>query len=459
MKRIVGLIITLILSAGIYSVVAQNEQNGQRVQSTNDDQNALRQVVEKTAYGNNWFISLGGNANLLTAEQDGDISMWKRIKPGGTFTIGKWFTEDFGARIQVMGGALRGFNYVANRGGYYVWGNYNHQPQPMGCNINGVPTGDVYDYVAGFHDDNGFPKRFTLIDGKNGQPGFWQDFNYCSATLDLMANFTNLFRGYDTGHNPIDVIPVVGLGWIHAFSNNLTTPRYDHFVAKIGVRVNFNLTNNWAIYLEPQGNATTKEFDGYAGDNFGDGIVNVQLGVQYTFNKKFTSLYQVAQLTADEIDRLNKKINDNRYLIDNHQDILERQQNLLDRLQKCCDDNKKQVVTQVVENSVCLPEYVRFGLDSYKIDQSEMHKIAEVADYLKNNPNSKLLIVGYADRKTGNPKYNLGLSQKRVDAVAAELKRLGITNANRVVSEWKGDKEQPFPQNEWNRVVVMVERK
>jgi len=455
MKRILGFFIVLALSTGVYSVVAQDEQKVQN----NDDQNALRQVVEKNTYGDNWFISLGGNANLLTAEQDGDISMGKRIKYGGAFTVGKWFNPDFGARIQVMGGPLRGFNYVERRGGYYVWNNYDHEDVPMGCNIDGVRHGNVYDFSdQPPFNNNGLPNKFHLIRGKDGQWGFWQDFNYATATVDLMGNLTNLLRGHSVEHNFIDVIPFVGLGWIHAFSNNLTTPRFDHFVAKIGARVNFNITNKWAIYLEPQGNATTKEFDGYAGDSFGDGVVNLSLGVQYTFNKKFTSLYQVAQLTADEIDRLNKKINDNRNMIENQQGILERQQNLLDRLQKCCDENKRPIVTQVATTTSYLPEYVRFTLDSYVIDPLEQRKIIEVVDFMTKNPNDKLLIVGYADRNTGNPRYNLTLSQKRVEAVGAEIKRLGISS-DRIIIDWKGDKEQPFQLNEWNRVVIMVDRK
>jgi outer membrane protein OmpA-like peptidoglycan-associated protein len=348
-----------------------------------------------------------------------------------------------------MGGALRGFNYADNRGGYYVWNNYDHQPVPLGVGSNkdGTPAGDVYDHLD----------KFSLFDGKNGAKGFWQDFNYGTATLDLMANFTNLFRGHYQPHNPIDVIPFAGLGVIHAFPNHLTTPSFFHFVAKVGFRVNFNLNEKWSIYLEPQTSLTDKEFDGYVGTSSADGVVNLGLGVQYTFSKKYNT-NEVAQLTADEIDKLNKKINDNRYLIDNHQDILERQQNLLDKLQKCCDEKPKQIVTQVVDNSGCLPQYVRFSLDSYKIEISEQAKIAEVVDYLKKNPASKIYIVGYADRKTGNPSYNFKLSKRRVDAVAAELKRAGI-NENRIISDWKGDKEQPFPPNDWNRVVVMVERK
>jgi len=455
MKRIVSFFIVLVLSMGVYSIVAQNEQNNYQ----GDDQNALRQFAEKSSYGKNWFVSLGGDANLLTAEQDGAVSALKRIKFGGAFTLGKWFTPDFGARIEVMGGALRGFNYVSPRGNgsqYYV------------IHPNLVGMGDIGKYPIGgdFLQENGYgPAQNPAYSyyWVGGNEGFWQDFKYGTATLDLMSNFTNLFRGYDTGHNRVDVIPFVGLGYIHAFNNNVTTPRFNHFVVKVGLRVNLNLNNHWAIYLEPQGNATSPEFDGYNGNALGDGIVNVGLGVQYTFSKRFTTMHDLAELTADEIDRLNKKINDNRYRIDNQQTIIERQQNLLDRLQKCCDDNKKQVVTtQVVETSTntntCLPDYVRFGLDSYKIEPTEQIKIEDVADYLKKNPDSKLLIVGYADRKTGNPNYNFNLSQKRVNVVMAALKKLGI-NENRIMSEWKGDKEQPFPENEWNRVVVMVVRK
>jgi len=444
MKRIIGFFITLVISTVAFTIFAQNEQDGQ------NDQNALRSVVERNAYGDNWFISLGGDANLLGGEQDGDISASKRIKFGGAFNVGKWFNPYFGAQIQVMGGALRGFNYARPRGGYYVWTNYTHSIYPLAGN----PFAD-----APAPGEEAWNDKYTKVIGKGGEPGFWQDFNYGTATLDLMANFTNLFRGHYQPHNKVDVIPFAGLGVIHAFPNHVTTPNFFHFVGKVGFRVNFNLSEKFSIYLEPQANITDKEFDGYVGTSSADGVVNLGLGIQYTFSKKYTTLSEIAQLTADEIDRLNKKINANRYLIDNHQDILERQQDLLDKLQKCCDDKpKQQVVTQVVQEAGCLPEYVRFSLDSYKIESTEQNKIADVADYLKKNPNSKIFIVGYADRKTGNPSYNLKLSQKRVEAVAAELKRLGI-NGNRIVSEWKGDKEQPFPPNEWNRVVVMVERK
>ena len=431
MKKIAASFIMLFLSTVVFSVMAQNERN------------ALREVVERDTYGDNWFISVNGNVNLLTGEQDGYVPIDKKLTFGGMFAFGKWFNENFGARIQLTGGALKGFNDVNHYyEGYYVHDNYTHLPYPIG----GDPLISENEH------------KYKYYTNKNGIRGFWQEFNYASATLDLMANFTNLMRGHYRERNPIDFVPFVGVGAIYSLNNKVTTPRYYHWVVKLGFRLNFNITNNFAIYLEPQGSATTNEFDGYSGTAFGDGIVNLGLGLQYTFNKRFTSLSQLVQLTADEIDRLNRKINDNRYLIENHQDILERQQNLLDRLEKCCDENRGRDAQPQIVESGDLPEYVRFALDSYKIEPAEHQKIVGAADFLKNNVNSKLLIIGYADKKTGNSRYNWNLSKKRVDAVSAELRRLGI-NTNRIITEWKGDREQPFPQNEWNRVVIMVERK
>jgi len=431
MKKVKLLISALILSAVVFSATAQREQN------------ALRQFEERNTYSDNWFISLGGSANLLHAEQDKYLPLKKKVEFGGAVSVGKWFGQNFGARIQGNYGTLKGYNRFDHYSqGYYTPG-HKEVPYADQQKTSQVNTIDK--------------SLYKTVTDKHGVVGFYQKFDYTTVSVDLMGNLTNLLRGrYVEGHW-LDVIPFAGIGWVHSFDNKTTNPSYNHFVGRLGLRFNFNVSKNIAIYLEPQLNVTEKEFDGYSGTALGDGFSNLGLGLQYTINKRFDSMSQFFKLTADEIDRLNSKINANRYLIDNHQDILERQQNLLDRLEKCCEEGKtKEVLTQVIEKTH-FPDYIRFGLDSYKIEDSELRKIAEMADYLKRNPNSRVLLIGYADRKTGNPRYNLGLSQKRVNVVQAEFKRLGISE-NRIIIDWKGDKEQPFPQNEWNRVVIVTER-
>ena len=384
----------------------------------------------KSKAKDNWFISVGASANLLLGEQDSEKNVGDRLKFGGELSVGKWFNPTFGMRLQYSGGNIRGFNYMDYSGGSYARPDRKWDTSPIG----------------------GYDQKYT--DGPDGQ-GFWQDFVYESLTVDVMINLTNLIRGYYKEKAPVEVIPFVGMGWIHSVKSQ-TNPTMDDWGLKMGARVNFNLNKQWAIYLEPQGTLTNQGFDGYRGTRDYDSFINLMAGVQFNINKKFSNPLSLSQ---DEINHLNNKLNEQRQLINNQQDILERQQRLLNELKETPEENVKKMQPQSVKNSkIYLPDYVRFGLNSSSIEISERHKVEDAATYLKENPESKLLLIGYADRQTGNSKYNYELSCKRVESVAAQLKNMGI-NSNRLIIQCVGDKEQPYDQNDWNRVVIMVERK
>jgi len=348
---------------------------------------------------------------------------------------------------------LRGFNYTDYRTGKYFHNNRHTAQYPIGYDrayANGdnyaSPLWDVY--KMGY--DNG---NFKLVDNMKG---FWQEFGYQSATVDVVANLTNLFRSYHKD-NQVDFIPFAGVGLAHASSSN-TNPTFTGFVGKLGVQIGFNISSA-TIFVEPQLNFMSKDFDGYVGNSQVDMVANLMLGIQYNINRNFSN---ETSLSLEEINYLNKKINENRRLIEGQQDIIERQQALLDKLSSN-PPAQAQTTTTVIEKEAggqekVLPGYVYFALASSVISPSEQTKLNGVVSYLKSNPDSRLLLVGYADKKTGKSAYNLNLSRKRVEAVAAELERQGI-NSRRMMLEWKGDSEQPFAQNDWNRVVVMVERK
>jgi outer membrane protein OmpA-like peptidoglycan-associated protein len=421
-------ILLIVLSAFVFPSFAQEN---------------LAEAVTRSTAGDNWFISIGGSANLLHGEQDKVAKALDRIKYGGEFTVGKWFNPYFGARIAANYGFLRGFNFGSSRGGEYTSTDDGRGRFPMGGDpgtwyTNANPKYDYYDNAT----------------GKKGSDlsGFWQDFNYSTVTLDFMANFSNLLYGHYSDRL-VNISPIVGVGVINAYNNEVTTPSFYFAVAKIGINVDFRITRNFSIYLEPKGYVTSNEFDGYIGNSLVDGLTSLSLGAKFTFNNKYSN---IGQLTLDEIDNLNDRVNANRELIDNHQEILERQQDLLEKLRKCCEE-KPVVVVEPKEN-IPLPEYIRFHLDSYKIEKVEYSKIDGVIKYLNTNPNSKLLIVGYADKLTGNSPYNLKLSKKRVESVAEELKKKGVMS-KRINIDWKGDKEQPFAENDWNRVVIVIEQK
>jgi outer membrane protein OmpA-like peptidoglycan-associated protein len=68
--------------------------------------------------------------------------------------------------------------------------------------------------------------------------------------------------------------------------------------------------------------------------------------------------------------------------------------------------------------------------------------------------NAPIKVIGYADKNTGTSKYNMGLSEKRAKNVANALIYKYNIASNRVTVEWKGDTEQPYAENAWNRVAI-----
>jgi len=98
----------------------------------------------------------------------------------------------------------------------------------------------------------------------------------------------------------------------------------------------------------------------------------------------------------------------------------------------------QEVVTEEVEthteNPVPEKETVHFGFRSYTLDNTA--GLDSIAHYLKNNEMSKATVSGYSDI-TGEPEFNIFLSQKRADFVKDYLVSLGV-NESQVESKGFG---------------------
>ncbi len=127
----------------------------------------------------------------------------------------------------------------------------------------------------------------------------------------------------------------------------------------------------------------------------------------------------------------------------------------------------EKVVEKIVEKPVPAPAVevqkieplrrdIFFTISSTHIVEAEMTKVAEIADYLKKHPKATVGITGYADKGTGNVTINKRLSEKRAQIVVDTLvKKYGI-DKSRITSASKGDTEQPFAQQELNRVSICI---
>jgi OmpA-OmpF porin, OOP family len=76
---------------------------------------------------------------------------------------------------------------------------------------------------------------------------------------------------------------------------------------------------------------------------------------------------------------------------------------------------------------------VFFDWDRYDLTERARQIIAEAAQTAKSTGTTRIEVAGHADR-SGTPQYNQALSQRRADAVAAELVRRGVSRNEIAVS-------------------------
>ena len=109
--------------------------------------------------------------------------------------------------------------------------------------------------------------------------------------------------------------------------------------------------------------------------------------------------------------------------------------------------------TKVVKG---IRSHVTFAIGRTVITDSQEMNVQAIANYLKEHPDSKASVTGYADKGTGTPEINHRLARQRAEAVRDCLvNKYGIQPERLTVSSMEGD-EQPFAENDWNRVVIMI---
>ncbi len=82
---------------------------------------------------------------------------------------------------------------------------------------------------------------------------------------------------------------------------------------------------------------------------------------------------------------------------------------------------------------------IYFDTDSASIKPSERNKLTQAADFVRNNPGSRLLLEGHCDWRL-TQEYNLALGERRSRSVKRYLETLGI-NAGQLEATSKGDLE------------------
>lgn len=104
-------------------------------------------------------------------------------------------------------------------------------------------------------------------------------------------------------------------------------------------------------------------------------------------------------------------------------------------------DNEARVADSLARLKASMPEsllvYFDFGKSEIKTDLQLESRIAPFRAWLRDYPDSKLLITGHTDL-IGTHDYNMQLGMERAQAVAGKILELGIER-NRIITESKGE--------------------
>ena len=112
------------------------------------------------------------------------------------------------------------------------------------------------------------------------------------------------------------------------------------------------------------------------------------------------------------------------------------------------------VAVECPEAGAPLMSTVRFTINSAKITSLEAVNVFNIAQWMKANPESNVVIKGYADKDTGTAAYNMKLSERRAQNVYNMLtKEYGIS-ADRLTIKAEGSDSQIYDTNNWNRIVI-----
>lgn len=278
-----------------------------------------------------------------------------------------------------------------------------------------------------------------------------------NGNADLMWDMFNSFGGVNSGRF-FSVIPFVGVGvtrtwnWSNETAGMLPVTqsgevknRIWEFPVSTGLQMRFRLCNNVDFFAEGRYSLVGDEFDGVPMGQNVDQNLEVIGGFNINFGgRNFQSFNPCNYLGY--INQLNNQVNDLRAGLATCGAALAAAE-----AQLPCPEV---VAVECPETQAPLLSTVRFTINSAKITSTETVNVYNIAQWMKANPEAKVVITGYADKNTGTSAYNMKLSERRAQNVFNMLtKEYGIS-ADRLSIQAEGSTQQPYNVNNWNRIVV-----
>jgi outer membrane protein OmpA-like peptidoglycan-associated protein len=278
-----------------------------------------------------------------------------------------------------------------------------------------------------------------------------------NLNVDFMWDMFNSIGGYNP-RRVFSMVPYIGLGssFIYKFHPELGNIKDGDgkiksnqwmFPVSAGLQLRFRLSEYVDFFAE--GRAS------FYGDNFNNEAYGKPVDINITaiggFTIHFTGSSFKKYNPCEYIDALNSanaKVNDLRGALATTSAALAAAE-----AQLPCPEVTE---VQAVESDITLFPTVRFKLNSAYVSSEEMVNVYNIAEFMKANPDTQIIVRGYADEDTGTSEYNMKLSERRAQAVADILTGDYGIDANRLILEAAGSNTQIYETNDWNRIVIFA---
>lgn len=276
-------------------------------------------------------------------------------------------------------------------------------------------------------------------------------WNYVAPMVDATFNLTNLFCEY----NPDRLVEVgvfggigANIAWgndeaadaqkailagagknlaeVQAPLENLWDGTKTRFVARVGANVDFRVSDRVKLGVELSANTLSDKYNFKKAGN-PDWYFNALVGVKVALGETHTTKVIPAPKPVEK--------------------IIER------IIEKPAPAPAPKVETKVVEEN--FRRDIFFPIGNTNIAKSQRTKIAEIVEYMKENPDAKITLTGYADKGTGSVRFNDKIAARRALTVYNTLAAKGVAKS-RMIKQSKGCRVQPFEENDMNRVTICI---
>ena len=365
---------------------------------------ASAQEADKTVnvFNPHWYVQaqIGGQYTL------GEVGFGKLLSPNAQLGVGYNFNKVVGARFSLNAWQSKAGQKVISDGATttYKW-KWNYIAPMVDATFNLTNLFCEYN-----------PNRLVEVGvfGGIGANIAWGNEEAKDAKEAILATpGSKNLEGYDKTAMPLE---------------NLWTGSKTRFVARVGANVDFRVSDRVKLGVELSANTLSDKYNSKKAGN-PDWYFNALVGAKIALGQTHSTKVIPAPKPVEKIiERIIEK-------------------------PAPAPAPKTETKQEAVEEN--FRRDIFFPIGNSNIAKSQTTKIAEIVTFMKENPDAKITLTGYADKGTGSAAFNDKIAARRAQTVYNTLAAKGVAKS-RMIKKSMGSRVQPFEENDMNRVTICI---